>query len=110
MDRPADEHRLEFRVLLHGALGLVDGIFLTVGLELGPGRSHQVNVQLLRQVEQVEEDVGHFRGDGCFLFVGQIAALGFGQPLEVFEEFGGLYGEGRGEVFGGVELGPVAGF
>ena len=38
----------------------------------------------------------------------QCLALFFRQPLEVFDQFGGLDDESHGEVLRGVELVPVA--
>ena len=38
----------------------------------------------------------------------QLLALGFGEPLKVFEQFTGFHGEGGGKVLGRMELVPVA--
>ena len=91
------------------AFGFGDGIF---GLHFFHFLSEcvgRIDFQVVGEEEDGVEAVGQLVGDFGFAFfdgLGQLFAL---FPLEDFEEFGGFDGEGDGEFFGRVELGPVTG-
>ena len=68
----------------------------------------RVYFKVVAEEEDPVEDVGEFFGN--FRFIGFYVIFYFGGvlPLEVLQQFGGFEGEGDGDVFGIVELRPVA--
>ena len=84
------------------------GVFFLVQFELGVDGLLHVDAEFVGQADEVDLDVGDFLFHLGHFFGWQGLALFFGQPLEVFDQFGGLDDEGHGEVLRGVELVPVA--
>jgi len=67
-----------------------------------------VDAEVVIQVRQDDGDVGQFGGDGGALGGDGFLHFGFAGPAEDVQQFAGFDGQGGGEVFGGVELFPVA--
>ena len=94
------------------AAGFFHRVALGVELHLCREGVGQVDVEALGETEEEEEHVGEFVFDG--LARGGVGELGgallVGEEAEDLEGLGGFGGEADGEVFGAVELVPVAGF
>ena len=88
------------RELCHRVLGRVEH-------ELVLGGGHQVDLQFVGDLQQVQQHVGQFLADGGAPVHGKIAALLFRQPLEMLQQFGRFDRQGRGQVLGRMELIPV---
>jgi len=79
-----------------------------VGRDLVRGRREEVDVELVRQADEVDEDIRQLvagLGQGCPV---EGVGLFLRAPLEDLQQLSGLPGEGHGEVRGGVEPVPVA--
>src|SRR3989344_4917387 len=79
-----------------------------VDLDLAVRRLDHVHPELVAQLHQVEQHVGHLERHGVPGVAGQLAALLLGQPLEGLEQLARFDDQGRGEVLGRVEPPPVA--
>lgn len=95
-------------VFVRAAADEVCGVFGFVFFDFGEGGVEGVYAQLVGQADEVDEDVANFFADFFDFFGGELAALLGSEPLEYLEDFGGFAGEGHGEIFGVVELLPVA--
>ena len=99
---------LQLRIFLATPPRLVHRIFLRIQHNLRIGGSDEINAQFVADAEQVEQHVGHFCAHRSERFRRQLLALGFGEPLKMFKQFGRFHRESGGEVLGRMELVPVA--
>ena len=100
---------LEFVVFEVGAAGFFDGVAEFVAGEFGLDFCGEVEAELVGDFEEEDGDVGYFVGDEVAFLLGDCEGLGRGFPDEGLEEFAGFSDDGDGEVFGAMELLPVAG-
>lgn len=101
---------LELGVLLGVTAGLLDGVLALVDGDLGAQRLLEVDVQHVREAEQVAEDVGHLLANpiGPTGSRHDVAGLLGGEPLEEFCEFPDFTHERQDKTFGVVKLVPIA--
>ena len=99
---------LQLRIFPATPPRLVHWIFLRIQQNLRVRSGDEIDAQLVADADQVEQHVGHFCAHFIERFRRQVLALSLGEPLKMFEQFGGFNSEGGGQVLGRVELIPVA--
>src|SRR6185312_12057740 len=86
----------------------MDGIFLGVDCHLVKGRGSEVNVELVRQADEIQEDVRKFVADPRAGLIRKCGGFEVRKPLEVFEELRDLDAKRDCQVLRKMELIPVA--
>ena len=102
------DRALQLRIFLTTPPRLVHRILLRIQHNLRIRGSDEINAQFVAYPDQVEQHVGHFCAHFNECFRRQLLALGFGEPLKMFEQLGRFHRESGGEVLGRMELVPVA--
>ena len=95
-------------VLARIAAHALGGILALVEHDLVRGRGEQIDLELVRDPQQVDEHVGRLEPHALAALRVEIAALLLGEPLELLDELGRLDRQRHREVLRRVELVPIA--